>query len=143
MWARMRDYFTSTAVLPPRTKHFSMAEFVCRDGTPVPRKYWANTQRLMEQLEVLREQLGGARIEVNSGYRSPKYNKRIGGASGSKHKLGMAADIMVAGCSPKDVADEIVVLIQRGKMKQGGLGRYRSFTHYDVRGKRARWGSNE
>lgn len=143
MWQRIRDYFTSAMVLPPRTKHFSAAEFACRDGTPVPPKYYKSTQRLMEQLEVLREGLGGVAIHVNSGYRSPRYNKRVGGKRFSKHKLGQAADIMVAGRSPEVVANTIEFLIGKGRMKQGGLGRYGNFTHYDIRQRRARWGSNE
>jgi len=124
------------------TLHFSAAEFECRDGSQVPSKYADNTQLLMRQLEVLRNHFGGAAIRIVSGYRSPRYNTRIGGARKSKHMLGMAADIRVAGVHPKSVADAISSLIARGRMREGGLGRYGTFTHYDVRGTRARWGSN-
>jgi hypothetical protein len=41
--------------------------------------------------------------------------------------------------TPKQVANTIEKLISEGKMKQGGLKAYGSFTHYDCRGVRARW----
>jgi len=53
--------------------------------------------------------------------------------------LAKAADIKVAGMSPDEVRAAILQLIDEGKMQQGGLGRYRSFTHYDVRTRKARW----
>ena len=50
-----------------------------------------------------------------------------------------AADIKVSGMSPKEVKAAIVHLIKEGKMKSGGVGLYTTFTHYDVRGRNARW----
>jgi len=37
------------------------------------------------------------------------------------------------------VADAIEFLINTGMLKEGGVGRYNTFTHYDIRGTRARW----
>ena len=126
------------------TPNFSAHEFRCRDGSDVPPKYRHSTQVLMWQLEELRSHLGGVRIRIVSGYRSPKYNKRISGAKRSKHMLGQAADIRVDGYTPKQVADAIEELILLGHMRQGGLGRYPRFTHYDIRPSgKARWGSNQ
>ncbi len=51
----------------------------------------------------------------------------------------MAADIKVSGMTPKEVALVIEGLIEQGKMKQGGIGIYPSWVHYDVRGTKARW----
>ena len=45
-------------------------------------------------LEKLRD-YGGFTVHINSGYRSPSYNRKIGGASKSQHTLGTAADIVV------------------------------------------------
>ena len=45
-------------------------------------------------LEKLRA-YGGFTVHINSGYRSPSYNRKIGGASKSQHTLGTAADIVV------------------------------------------------
>ena len=36
-------------------------------------------------------------IRINSGYRSPQLNRKIGGAAGSNHLTGCAADIRVSG----------------------------------------------
>ncbi|MDX2189926.1 MAG: D-Ala-D-Ala carboxypeptidase family metallohydrolase [Bacteroidota bacterium] len=44
-------------------------------------------------LQPLREKLGYP-IQISSGYRCPRLNKAIGGASKSQHTLGMAIDII-------------------------------------------------
>jgi predicted oxidoreductase len=53
--------------------------------------------------------------------------------------LGKAADIVVKFKTPDEVANAIKYLISEGKMKQGGLSAYDTFTHYDIRGYKARW----
>jgi uncharacterized protein YcbK (DUF882 family) len=80
---------------------------------------------------VLRDAVGKS-ISITSGYRSPQHNKKIGGAKDSQHVKGMAADIKVAGMTPKEVALVIEGLIESGKMKQGGIGIYPSCVHYDI-----------
>lgn len=87
-------------------KHFSEKEFWCRCGQcqkgdaemgippggmigGVPE----NVKALVENvLDPLREKYGKP-IRVNSGYRCPKHNLAVGGASRSQHLLGEAADI--------------------------------------------------
>jgi hypothetical protein len=44
----------------------------------------------------------------------------------------MAADIKVSNSPPLEVYNAIEKLIADGKMKQGGLGLYRSWVHYDI-----------
>jgi hypothetical protein len=120
--------------------HFRLSEFACRDGTAVPERYIPNVIRLAAQLEVLRAELGGAGIHINSGYRTPAYNEGLdGAATNSQHLTAKAADISVSGHTPRQVADTIERLIREGKMEDGGMGRYSTFVHYDVRGSRARW----
>jgi uncharacterized protein YcbK (DUF882 family) len=51
-----------------------------------------------------------------------------------------AADIQVAGLTPKEVCARVKSLIDSGAMKQGGVGLYDGWVHYDVRGFKARWG---
>ena len=53
-----------------------------------------NLKRVCGWLEVLRERYG-APIIINSGYRSPQLNKRIGGVPTSNHLTGCAVDIRV------------------------------------------------
>lgn len=120
------------------TEHFSREEFRSSDGAHFPYEVKENLQVLAEQLEVLREHFNKP-ININSGYRSPKWNAKIGGEEKSQHLLGKAADIVIDGVSPDEVADAIEFLIEGKMMKQGGLGRYTDFTHYDIRGKKARW----
>jgi uncharacterized protein YcbK (DUF882 family) len=120
------------------TKNFSLSEFKCRDGSDVPDEYACNVHTLTENLQVLRDALG-VPIRVISGYRSPPYNRKIGGARKSQHMVAKAADIKVKGLTPDQVRDTILQLIDSGEMMQGGVGRYVTFTHYDVRGHKARW----
>src|SRR5690606_14068665 len=96
-----------------------------------------NIRELARNLQVLRDNVQ-APVMINSGYRSPAHNKAVGGASGSYHLKGMAADIVVKGISPNKVVDIIEDLIELGLMKNGGLGRYDTFTHYDI-GPVRRW----
>lgn len=120
------------------TTNFSLAEFASRDGSITPGNIQANLKKLATELQVIRDHYGKP-IQINSGYRSPAHNEAVKGSSTSQHLEGKAADIVIAGVSPSEVADTIEKLITEGKMKQGGLGRYNSFTHYDIRGRKARW----
>lgn len=120
------------------TKNFFLSEFACRDGTQVPVKYLDNVKTLASNLQVLRDYIGEP-LHVNSGYRTPEYNKKVGGKKNSQHLTASAADITCKTKTPKQLAAIIEKLIKEGKMKQGGIGVYPGFVHYDVRGTRARW----
>ena len=122
------------------TTNFTIEEFRCRDGSLPPDELKGNVQELMEQLEVLRAEVGGKPITINSGYRTPSYNATLDGASAqSRHLCGQAADIRVSEMTPSQVHAKIEELIANGSMKQGGLGLYDTFVHYDTRGYKARW----
>jgi zinc D-Ala-D-Ala carboxypeptidase len=90
---------------------------------------------LVEGLEQVRAILEKP-IQVLSGFRCQNHNADIGGVLGSKHLLGIAADVRVAGISPVRVA-------QAAKrvdiFRAGGIGVYDTFTHLDHRGSPARW----
>lgn len=120
------------------TENFSREEFDCADGSEMPTDVQLNIAELAVQLEIIRAHFN-APITINSAYRSPEHNESVGGSKNSQHLLGKAADIVVKGVSPDDVADAIDFLIATGMLKEGGLGRYNTFTHYDIRGERARW----
>jgi uncharacterized protein YcbK (DUF882 family) len=121
------------------TQNFSLSEFESNDGAQTPSDVIPILHELAEQLEVLKAALGGANINISSGYRSESHNHTVGGVKNSQHLLGRAADIKVNGYSPGFVQDKIDHLMNTGKMKLGGLGRYATFTHYDTRGHRAEW----
>ena len=120
------------------TNNFNLSEFDCKDGTEMPSELLANVLELAENLQVLRDFVG-VPIKINSSYRSLSHNANIGGSKSSQHLFAKAADIVIESKSPEQVANIIKALILEGKMKQGGIGVYNTFTHYDIRGHKARW----
>lgn len=118
--------------------HFNLAEFACKDGTPYPTQWM--TSRLMplvQDLEEIRKACGEP-ILITSGYRTPQYNKKIGGALLSQHTQGRAVDIKCLNANVKELYVTIIQLIRNGKIKDGGVGLYRSWVHYD-HGSSRRW----
>ena len=71
----------------------------------------------------------GRPVIVTSGYRSPKHNRRAGGAKGSKHVTCEAADIQVDGVSRSKIAAFL-----RSMPDRGGVGTYchTKSVHYDI-----------
>lgn len=120
------------------TLNFNLSEFYCKDGTPVPPVYISNVQELARNLQVLRDHVG-APIHINSAYRHPEYNRRIGGVPNSQHLTASAADITTKNLSPRQLKNLIEKLIKEGKMHNGGIGLYPGFVHYDIRKKPQRW----
>ena len=120
------------------TENFYLTEFASKDGAAFPDEVNDNLARLAQNLQVLRDHLGKPVI-VNSGYRSLAHNERIGGAKNSFHVKGMAADIRVEGLSARMLYSQIEMLIDAGKMDDGGLGLYNTFVHYDIRPIKTRW----
>jgi uncharacterized protein YcbK (DUF882 family) len=120
------------------TTNFSLEEFNSKCGRAIPNRVLPNIIELAKNLQILRDAVGKS-ITITSGYRSPEHNAKVKGAKNSQHITGMAADIKVTGMTPKEVALVIEGLIESGKMKQGGIGIYPSWVHYDTRGRKARW----
>jgi zinc D-Ala-D-Ala carboxypeptidase len=77
-------------------KYFALEELIKTNSklVNVPSKAEMENLRLLVEniLDPLREKYGKP-ITVNSGYRSPIVNARVGGAKNSDHVKGMAADI--------------------------------------------------
>jgi uncharacterized protein YcbK (DUF882 family) len=121
------------------TKNFSRQEFDCKDGTIVPEKFLMNVKEVAENLQALRDYLEVPVSVTGSGYRTVKHNAKVKGAKNSQHLTASAADINAQGYEPKQLAEVIELLILQGKMKQGGIGVYPNFVHYDIRGTKARW----
>lgn len=113
------------------TANFNREEFDCRDGTIVPVPYLAYVKELAEQLQVMRKFFRSV-ITITSGYRTPEYNKSVGGSPGSAHMFAKAADFTVKGWAPADVHRCVEGLIALGLVKNGGLGLYDGWIHYDV-----------
>ena len=88
--------------------HFTLGEMTKSSSHPevynIPsHEAIANLKRLCGWLEMLRERYnakygaGEEPIRINSGYRSPQLNRKIGGVATSNHLTGCAADIKVVG----------------------------------------------
>jgi uncharacterized protein YcbK (DUF882 family) len=101
------------------TTHFSRHEFVCRHcgrlTGPAP--------QLLGVLEELRARVGRP-LRIVSGYRCAVHNAAVGGATGSQHLLGTAADI------PRGYADARTAQ-ECGARGVGTSGAWA--THVDVR----------
>lgn len=79
---------------PTASAHFSFAEFRCScggryDGCAVVRVH----RGLLQSLEQLRTSYYPRGLTIVSGYRCPRRNQAVGGASSSQHMYGAAADI--------------------------------------------------
>jgi uncharacterized protein YcbK (DUF882 family) len=123
------------------TNNFTKSEFDCKSGEEMPLDVLENVKLLAIQLQKIREYVGKP-IRINSAYRSEAHNEAIGGVKTSQHILGKAADITIDTFTP----DEVVSIIENmltnemlGGFYIGGLGSYNTFTHIDIRDKKARW----
>ena len=80
------------------SEHFTLGEMTASSHKEVynipSHEAIANLTNLCGWLEVLRSR-AGAPIIINSGYRSPQLNKKIGGVPTSNHLTGCAVDIRV------------------------------------------------
>lgn len=115
------------------SKYFQAKEFESRDGSVSPYPLVVQEQ-LYTLLDLIREEFGKP-IIVNSGYRSPAHNMKVGGVPNSYHVLGMAADIR-----PKNLNDLPRLQHLADSINfNGGVGFYDTFVHVDVRPMRARW----
>lgn len=112
------------------SKNFRVREFRCQDGSDVV----FIESDLVDILQKIRDHFGKA-VTINSAFRTFSHNKKVGGATYSQHLYGTAADIKVSGVTASAVADYVETLMPNA----GGIGRYSTFTHVDVRKTKARW----
>jgi len=97
-----------------------------------------NIQKLANNLQILRDYFGES-ISINIAFRPKWYELEKGRSGNSKHTLAIAADFIVNNKTTQEVREAIELLILKGEMLQGGLGKYNTFIHWDFRGTKARW----
>lgn len=142
------------------TQNFKLSEFDCHDGTPVPLDKVDNIKRLAENLQIIRDAIydslsntsgvpftdqyknQNSQLKIVSGYRTPAWNKKVGGVASSMHKEGKASDLWNKCLTPRQLHALIEKLIKQGKILDGGLSLYPTFVHYDI-GKVRRWFYNK
>lgn len=112
------------------SKNFRVREFRCQDGSDVV----FIESDLVDILQKIRDHFGKA-VTITSAFRTASHNKKVGGATYSQHLYGKAADIKVSGVAANVVADFVETLMPN----TGGIGRYSTFTHVDVRSTKSRW----
>jgi len=94
------------------SKHFTLAELTVTDhrsfdNTPNAGEI-QNLRRLAVFLELVKTQLGGRFVLVNSAFRSAAVNAAVGSSDRSQHRLGCAADIRVPGMTPDEVVRSVM-----------------------------------
>ena len=96
------------------TQHFTLSEMTKSetalrhdmDNTP-PQEVISSLQELaVNVLQPVREHFDKG-VKVNSGYRSPDVNAKVGGSRTSDHCRGMAADIEIPGVPNAELAEWI------------------------------------
>ena len=85
----------------------------------------------------LKRKFGNLTKKIKTNY-FPKF-KSSQRSGDSKHALAEAADIKCDEVTPFHLYSLIDDLIGKGEILQGGLGKYSTFTHYDIRKTKARW----
>lgn len=93
------------------SKDFTLAELCVTDTREhnQPTDWEVDNLRLLASriLQPFRDSVG-VPVNVTSGFRSKRVNASVGGSRSSQHLFGQAADIVVAGMSPRAVCQRII-----------------------------------
>ena len=111
-------------------ENFSPAELASRGNGAVRIELDA-----LNKLQQLRYAWGHP-MTINSAYRDPEYNAKVGGATNSYHKKGMAFDVGVTGWTKQEKNDFKELALDKGFT---GFGGYKTFIHIDI-GPARKWG---
>jgi uncharacterized protein YcbK (DUF882 family) len=141
---RIRKYSLKTDGATKVSANFRVKEFACHDGADTV-LVSPETVAILEEVRAYYRRNGHPRatVVINSGYRTPSWNRRIGGALRSEHVIGRAVDFVVRDpgsgiVSPYKVYRDLNSGVILGRPHRGGLGLYRTFTHIDT-GTNRRW----
>ena len=115
------------------SQNFTMQEAVCKCGCRQHKMYMIHIVRQAVRLQALRDYIEQP-IHVNSWFRCPTHNKKVGGVSGSQHLIGAATDIWVRGMSISQLKWNITNAYVAGVIPKPTMITYPSFVHLDFRG---------
>ena len=105
------------------SENFKIKEFACKDGSD---KILVDVTFVQTHLQDIRSHFNRP-VNVNSGYRTPVYNIRVGGAKNSYHMQGRAFDISIKGVTPAEIAR------YAASIGVPGVIQYNTFVHVDSR----------
>lgn len=97
------------------------------DNTPPPPVILQLKRLCTLALQPLRDELQRP-VVISSGFRCPRLNRLIGGASDSAHMYGRAADVKVPGMHPK----EVCAIVQRLRLPFDRLIYEGTWTHIGI-----------
>ena len=125
----VKSYSKSTQGDTYLSKNFKVKEFACKDGSDTI----LIDSELVTILQNIRDHFNST-VTITSAYRTAEYNATISGASkNSNHVKGMAADIVISGITPAEVAKYAETIGVRG------IGKYSGFVHVDTRATKYYW----
>lgn len=111
------------------SKNFKLYEFECKDGN----HQVVIHPKLLELAQNLRDRIGKP-VVINSAYRTPEYNRKIGGSPTSQHLYGKAIDVRAV---PGLTIEQLAAMGRDAGFT--GIGKYTWGCHFDVRETRAEW----
>ena len=110
------------------TKNFSFDELKCPccDEMMIEDVFIAALQDIRDNV--------GRPMSINSAYRCHKHNLEVGGATTSRHRLGMAVDISTKGWAADDLHYLFFEMTSFSSADYNtGIGIYRKHIHFDLR----------
>ncbi len=109
-------------------ENFKLREFECKCGCGQVKLH----SELLKRLQAIRTETGRP-VRITSGYRCPSHNRAVGGAEGSRHMRGDAADYQIVGLGMPEQRR-----ITEKYFSDGGIG-YASTYHHGDLGPRRTW----
>lgn len=116
------------------SEHLSWKELACHDGTEYPKRFINDGRvfKLAAAFEGIRHVCGDKPIHILSAYRTPEWNRKIGGAPASQHMQGRALDLRPPG--DMKVIDFFKIIKENHiEFQINGMGLYVTFVHVDIR----------
>lgn len=107
--------------------HFDLTEAACRCGCGFGSRKEDVSPELVDRLELIRADLGGKPLVVESWCRCQAHNLAVGGVDNSAHERGTAVDLRILGGL---LRFRVVLAAQRRGIKGIGIGE--QFIHLDV-----------